>query len=76
MNSSKLRNSRFAVSGAAAAATPSAQQSVMDSALHVDDAVPAAERLTGLADQIKGVSDLAVIVGMFVGQHHFGGRGD
>ena len=26
---------------------------VMDSAVHVDDAVPAAERLTGLADQIK-----------------------
>jgi hypothetical protein len=49
---------------------------MMDSALHVDDAVPAAERLTGLADQIECVSDLAVIVGMFVGQHHFGGRGD
>jgi hypothetical protein len=49
---------------------------VMDSAVHVDDAVPAAERLTGLADQIEGVRDLAVIVGVFVGQHHFGGRSD
>ena len=49
---------------------------VMDSALHVDDAVPAAERLTGLADQIEGVRDLAVIVGMFVGEHHFGCWGD
>ena len=36
---------------------------VMDSALHVDDAVPAAERLTGLADQIEGVGDLAVSSG-------------
>jgi len=29
-----------------------------------------------LADQIEGVSDLAVIVGVFVGQHHFGGGVD
>ena len=46
----------------------------MDSALQVDDAVPAAERLTGVADQIEGVGDLAVVVGMLVRQHQVRGR--
>src|SRR6202022_4459780 len=46
------------------------------SALPLGDAAPGAERLTGLADQTQGVGDLAVIVGVLMGEDHFGGRGD
>jgi hypothetical protein len=39
---------------------------VMNAALHIDNAVPAAERLTCLADEFEGVGDLSQIVGMLV----------
>ena len=44
---------------------------VMNAALHIDNAVPAAERLTCLADEFEGVGDLSQIVGMLVGKHRF-----
>jgi hypothetical protein len=44
---------------------------MVDAAVNVADAVSAAEWLAGLADQRKRVSDVAHVVGVFVGEHQF-----
>jgi hypothetical protein len=49
---------------------------VMDSVGGVDDAVPAAEWLPGGDHLVEDRGDLRVIVGVFVGEQQFGGRGD
>lgn len=42
----------------------------------VDDAVAAAECSAGGADGVQGVGDVGSVVGVFVGEEQFGGRGD